>query len=481
MNPLTSRRAAIGLLAAASAAPTVLRAAESPPAPFTGAFVREHLGEFGGRRIAYRSIVASTVVPTKSGAPGANVVTTSYVRTDAPNPARRPVIFAWNGGPGGPSLSYHTRFMGPRRIPAKDPTVFAPNPEALLDIADVIFVDPPETGFSRILPGAERKDFYSVAGDAAALTFVIDAWSKEHGRTESPLMLMGSSYGTVRAIRMGWEMRKTRPLAGLILTANSGMVQETVRANSVIGYGANLSSQTMTALYHGKIARRGRSDAQIIEEAWTFGMGEYLGALARVQELAPAQRKAIAARLQDLTGIGADYFLENNLAIESSAFSKLLLQDKGLVLAEGFDGRVTASSAAPPTDFQAPQPSALFGAYLKDELGVPWDVKDYVPFAPGVDVWDFSGPNGASSNNWPSMLVQQMREVPNLRVYSANGYYDMMSTMGQARYLFSRMPAPRDRVTVRAYPGEHGLYLGDETASRVLADLRRFLAPYVAA
>src|SRR6202012_2877989 len=136
------------------------------------------------------------------------------------------------GGPSGPSSAYHMRLLGPRLIvdPPKghesEPAHLRDNPDALLDVADIVFVDPAETGFSRILPGGDRAWFYSVGGDAESIVMFMDAWLKAHGREGAPRYVMGGSYGSVRDVRVAYEAMKTRPVDGIIMTANSTMIKD---------------------------------------------------------------------------------------------------------------------------------------------------------------------------------------------------------------------------------------------------------------
>lgn len=467
-----NRRAMLGALAILPGGAIALQAtAKEQRQAFAGRYISHHRGRFGGRTIAYSATVAATAVP------GATIVTTSYVRTDLDVAGIRPVIFVWGGGPGGSSHAHHGMFMGPKRLPdgkAMDPSArLVNNPAALLDVADLVFVDPPETGFSKIATEADRARLFSVAGDAAAIIAFISRWLKEHKREESPVYLEGSSYGTVRAIRIGWELRKERPLAGLFLTANSAMVQETSRPNGVLGFGADLPTMAMTALHHGKIDRAGRSDKQIIDEAYAFGMGDYVGALARVGELPEPEQKVIAGRLEQFTGIAARHFMDAGLQVGMQDFVRLLLADKTLTLGDYFDGRIAVGPSSPPLPSLKDVPKA-FLSYLEEDLGVP-GAGHYVGYATAAQQWDFSGPDAASSNDWPAMLIELLEAAPRMHVYSANGYYDLVSTLGQARYLFSRMKLPRGRSTWRAYPGGHGLYADKSTSDSILADLRAII------
>ena len=480
---LLHRTIVIGAAGLAALAHARALAAAQTAVPYNRTFVTKHSGVFGGERISYTATVAPTILTDSAGAPVVNFVSTSYVRDDVRDTKNRPVIFGFAGGPSNASNAYHMRFLGPRRIvdPAAGHEAEGPrlvdNPNGLLDVADVVLVDPAETGFSRILPAGKQSYFYSVNGDVASIEQFIDAWVKSHGRESSPRYVMGGSYGSVRSIRIAWELQRAgRPLDGIIMTGNSSMLQE---MNGPLAIAADLPTYTMTALYHGKIDRAGRSDAEIAEEAYRFALREYLGALTALQDLTPAERATWAAKLQARTGIRAEYFLAHDLAIPRQRFMAELLKDKGLVLSNNNDGRVATPVDKPPRE-EPDRNLELFRTYLRDELEVTYPVSEYAPAAPNTRAWNYDGPadarRGDGGNDWPRMLREVMEKDPYFRVYSANGYYDLTSAMGQALYLFSKTKLPRDRVVVHNNVGGHGLYSDPETAAAIALDVRAMLA-----
>jgi len=457
----------------------------SAATPYSQTFVTRHSGLFGNESMSYTATVKSTVLVDAVGVPAANFVTTDYVRDGVKNRGSRPVIFAWAGGPSNASIAYHTRILGPKRImdpspghEAEGPTLID-NPDWLLDVADIIMVDPVGTGFSRLLPGGKQADFYSVAGDARSIEQFMAIWLKAHGREASPLYVMGGSYGSVRAIRVAWDLRNSpHPVDGIIVTANSAMIRQAV---GILGAAAALPTEQMIATYHGKVDRHGLTDPEIVDDAYHFAMNEYLPALATVQDLSPAARAVMAQKLSARTGISADLYLARDLDLGGDDFVTNLLKDKGLVLNVPTDGRVTApATQLPPTGTESPVPP-LFLKYLQDDLRISYPMAEYNGEAPDSQRdWSFAGPKEAMTavggNDWAVMLRQTMEADPKVRVYSANGYYDSTSVLGQARYLFSRTKLPRDRVVVREYPGGHGLYSDPSTAVLIARDIRVMIA-----
>jgi carboxypeptidase C (cathepsin A) len=446
-------------------------------APYNRTFVTRHTGTFGGHQISYTATVKSTVLTDQAGAPAVNFVSTDYVRDAVAEPSKRPVIFLFSGGPSNASVAYHMRFMGPKQVidpppgAASQTAVLRDNPDALLDLVDLVFIDTAETGFSRVLPAGKRSYFYSVNGDTASIAQFMDLWLKEHGREKSPRYVMGGSYGSVRAIRIAWDSLKTRPIDGVIMTANSLMLQEMV---GVVGDVLPLPTMATTAIYHGKADRRGRTDRQIVDETYSFAINEYLPALSRVQDLTPEQREAMAEKLHQITGLAAADILAKDLVITREDFQKGLLKAEHLRLNDPYDGRNTV-----PADPASAKPSSkdsayeMLQVYLTRDLGVTYPVNDYRASAPETRNWDYSGPNGASRNDWPGMTKAYLESNPKAFVYSANGLYDMQGVMGQARWLLSRTKLPRDRFYLREYPGGHALYSDPPTTSVLLKELRK--------
>lgn len=456
-------------------------AGDSVARPYDKTFVTHHTEVFGKKTLKYTATVKSTVLADGSGASIANFVSTDYVLDGVSDPSKRPVIFAWAGGPSVASVGYHTHMLGPRRIIDPEPghegenEKIINNPDWLLDVADIVLVDPAETGFSRILPGGKREYFYSVNGDTATIEQFMDRWLKDRNRENSPRYVMGGSYGSVRVIRIAYDLRNSpHPVDGMILTANCAMLQE---MNGPIGYAAALPSLEMTAIYHGKADRGGMSDAQIIDDAYRFAMYQYLPALSTVQDLTPQERSAMVAQLSARTGISADVFSLNNLAIGTSLFMNTLLKEQGLVIAATSDGRLTRRIDATAEREAVPN---LYLQYMKVDLKVTYPMDDYHPSAPNTGSWNYDGPKDAKradgGNDWPKMLHETMETDQKIRMFSANGYYDNQCPYGQARYLFSRTKLPRERIVVREYPGPHGLYWVPATAHLIADDIRKMIA-----
>jgi carboxypeptidase C (cathepsin A) len=444
-------------------------------------FTSHHTALIDGKRVQYTATVKSTVLTDRDGKPAVNFVSTDYI-ADQGSSRDRPVIFAFAGGPSGPSVAYHLRLLGPRQFidgGQRDGIKgghFRDNPDCLLDIADLVFVDPAETGFSRILPAGKRAYFYSVAGDASSIEQFMDQWLHEHGRDDAPRYVMGGSYGSVRATRIAWDLREKHPLNGFFMTANSLMLQEEV---GVIGLALPLPTMANIAVYYGKVPRVGRTDAEIVDEAYSFAIKEYLPALSLVQDLPQQSREAVAKKMQGIIGIPAEVILRKDLAVSLDDFKQLLLKDEGKILSDPYDARHNSAAGARREETDEGL-NVAFRHYMKDELHVTYDMSQYAMHAPDSGkVWEYKGPDAArradGGNDWPKMLKDVMDSNPTMLVYSANGLYDQMGVVGQVRWLMSRTQLPRNRILIREYPGGHALYADPPVAARVLQDLRALL------
>jgi Serine carboxypeptidase len=401
-------------------------------------------------------------------------VSTAYVRSSVKDPSQRPVIFVWGGGPSAASTGLEIRFLGPRLTtipPIGEEKTFVPelvdNPQSVLDVADLVFVDPAETGFTRILAARKRADFYSVDGDAQSIADFIFAWLKDNKRENSPRYVLGQSYGSVRAIKVAIDLAKIRPADGIMVQGNSAMTLEANRVGTITSYAINLPTFAVTAVARGLIDRAGRTDGQIVTEAYDFAMSDYITALARVQDLPSARKSEVAARLSALTGIGIDQLLAHDLAFSPDEFRAFVAKQTKGAAPDHSDVRRTASIPDPV--------GPVFVRYMTEELGVTYPMSEFRELAPGVESWYYGPPDRFSGNDWPGMLRDHLKANPMVRYLSMNGLHDGIATAGSVRYLFSRTQLPRDRVIEREYAGGHSAYTVKETREAELADIRAFV------
>jgi len=453
--------------------------------------VTRHRGVFNGQKIAYTATVEGRTVISGPGQSTARIVSFAYTR-DGADPATRPVMFLFNGGPIAASPFVHIGGLGPKRVAFPDDVNAPPerfrlvdNVWSPLDAVDLVFVDPASTGFSRVTGETRPEDYFSVPADAAQLSAFVRAWLADHGRSGAPVYLFGESYGTNRAAAMAGQLAQgpdPLPLAGVFLYGQAVNIIEYVqRPNNVASYVASLPTIAMIGWYHGRVDRRGRSFDQFVAEARAFAKGDYLTALYQGDALAPAEQARLAARLAEFSGIPAEWYLANRLRISKERYRVELLKDRELLL-----GRSDARYVQPITDQGgAPDPSDVlpeaiqrfWGEYLRNHLKVDW-TEPYAFFAPvpGLEAWDW-GYGTSPFGDWPYYegISRMMALNPQARVVVANGYYDTQTTMGAAELLVTQAGWDRNRTTLRYYDGGHMGYSVEATARAIGEDIRNLV------
>lgn len=476
--------------------------AASPPTSFGGhAFVTKHRGTFNGVEVDYVATLDETILTDDEGRAAASIFATAYVRQDVADYASRPVIFIWNGGPAAASQTLHIAGFGPKRLvvpldvnaPITEPYETTDNRHTVLDAADLVFVDPVETGYSRILPAGDRSLFFSAEGDAEAAAQFIRRWLENHDREASPRYVLGTSYASIRAALIARILADSpMPLDGAMLFSQGlNLVETTQRKNNVVGYACNMPQLAAVAWYHGRTSMQDRPVADVIDEMYEFAMGDYLVALAKARDFPDATRPAIAERLSRLTGISAQYYLENDLRISKPTFRRELLKDRGLVVGMA-DARYTAAAVdedgpASPTQGVA----AAFRQHLQDFLGVSLPPDEYRGFASDIAFdWDYEGwttlggdkvPRGSKRSifadfDYPGEIRRAFDASDGFRIMIATGIYDMLTTVGPARMLAATPGYPGDRIIMVEYHGGHAFYSNDAEFERLANDVRRFVA-----
>ena len=314
-----------------------------------------HEGRFGGVPLRYTAWVERTTVSLPDGGPTGQVVSTTYFAEGAGDPATRPVIFLFNGGPIVPSVYLHMLAFGPKRVAVPDdlradPATFklVDNTDTVLDRADLVFFDPIGTGFSRAQAPSRAPDFFSVDADAKELTEFITRWSATHGRTSSPKFLFGESYGTVRAAAAARRLALTAPqirFDGVFLLGQGLNIVETVqRPANIMSYVVSLPTLAALGWHHEKVKHQGRRFEDFLDEVRRFARDEYLPALFLGTALPAAEKMRLAHRLEALTGLPAARFEAADLRVSKMRYRAELLADQGLVLGM-YDGRYTAPAS----------------------------------------------------------------------------------------------------------------------------------------
>lgn len=488
-----------------------LLASDAPAAATTPAFLplqpavmRPHRGQFNGQSVRYQSIYEEFLVDDSKGQTLAILSTISYVaETSSANP-QRPVLFVFQGGPGSSAIWAHLGLLGPKRVRFDDPArpstlppfALEANPHSLLDVADLVFIDPVYTGFSRPWPGTPERALLNSTADAQAVARVITQWLGRHQRWNVPRYVMGSSYGTTRAILvaealMGGVLPPQGRLGavtlnGLILLGPT-FGRQAVFAGNHRALQTLLPTQAATAWYHGRLDDQWDGVEVVAEAARQFAWAEYGQALDAGYNLSPERATAVARRLQELTGIEAETWLNQRLRIDMDDFRRLLLVSEARQIGR-FDSRFTLPMSTGLSDPVADDPAmaqytpafvATFNAYLASELGlhmpIPYVVIDWQTVNFG---WDYGwGPGIQRPRNDAEILARVQRRTPELRIFVGAGYYDLGTPFAEAEYALAQVPLDRERLRFEIYPSGHSPYLGAGNTERLAQDIRRFVAP----
>jgi carboxypeptidase C (cathepsin A) len=495
--PIVSCVLAAALMAAAAPAqgqseakPAVKE--DGPAIPPPNISVTRHSGTFGGQRIAYVATAGETYLKAADGTPRAAIFSTSYVKE--PRDPNRPVTFLFNGGPGSGSVWLHMGAFGPKRVAipsdARDdsgpPYPLLDNPDSLLDVTDIVFIDPVGTGFSHALGKTEPKEFWGVTKDAESVAQFIRLWLNENGRWNSPKYLGGESYGTTRSAAVVDQLEgqyNDVALNGVILISTvldfaAGADTPGNELSPVL----NLPSMAATALYHGKAQAPALEG--FVEEARQYALGPYASALLKGQRISPEERASVRRELARFTGLSEAYLEQANLRVEPARFYKELLRDRGLTVGR-LDSRYTGRDYDNAGETPDNDPSfygidagytAAINAWLRGPLGYRTE-RSYVTIG-SVGPWDWQIPGGRDANaylNLTPYLGKAMRENSGMRIFVGQGYYDFATPFFAAEYALSRTGIPQERIEYRYYGSGHMMYVRDEDRSALSRDVRAFI------
>jgi carboxypeptidase C (cathepsin A) len=453
----------------------------------------EHSGVFGGQKIRYSATIGETILSGTDGTQKAAIVTTSYVKE--PRDPSRPVTFLFNGGPGSGSVWLQMGAFGPKRVAipsdARDdgapPYPLLDNPDSLLDVTDLVFIDPPGTGFSYLIGKTDPKEFYGVTADAKAVAQVIRRWLNDNGRWASPKFLGGESYGTTRSAAVVNELESATfndvGLNGILLISTVlDFAAGSDAPGNELSFITNLPSMAATALFHGKASAP--STEQFVEEARQFAIGPYAAALLKGQRLQPDERVRIRSELSRFTGLSEEYLERADLRVTPDRFYKELLRDRGLTVGR-LDSRYTGRDYDNAGESPDNDPSfygidagytAAINSWARGGLGFVTD-REYQSIAGIGRDWDWriGGRDANAYLNVTPYLGKALRENSGMRIFVAQGYYDFATPFFAAEYALSRTGIPQDRIEYRYYGAGHMMYVRDEDRSKLSQDIRAFI------
>jgi carboxypeptidase C (cathepsin A) len=463
---------------------------------------RGYTGRFGGREVTYTATAATRVI--EQGDDKKAVFFHVAYTEDQADPATRPILFAFNGGPGSSTVWLHLGLFGPRRVEFDDdgfrvgiPGRLIENEHSLLDMSDVVLVDAVGTGFSTASPKEKVKDFHHFAKDIEAFTDFIVDYLNRHRRWASPKYLAGESYGTTRGSAIAHNLFKTRnaELNGLILISSVlnfqtiGQDRDLLlfRPGNDLPYMVFLPTYAATAWFHGRLAKKHQSRPlrELLDEVEDFAIGRYWSALARGSELDDRERSRVAAKLAEYTGLPADYIGRYDLRIHIHRFCKELMRDQRRTVGR-LDARFTGIDRVADGDNLENDPAhdqisgpftATLNQYLRDELGFEDDAFYETLSMKVNEAWDyedFKGHYVDTSEN----LRDLMSRSPRLRVFVANGLFDLATPHFATEYTFNHLGLDetlRKNLRMEFYEAGHMMYLHKPSLERLSDHLRGFI------
>ncbi|HJQ02290.1 MAG TPA: peptidase S10 [Jatrophihabitans sp.] len=473
--------------------------AEAKAEPVDDLVTTKHTIRVGRRNLAYTAVAGRVVLREEDvtdgvfrGHPGrAQMFITAYT-LDGADPARRPVVFAFNGGPGSSSVWLHLGLLGPRRVVMGDagellppPYQLADNAETILAQADLVFIDPVSTGYSRTAEGVKADEFHGYTRDLDSVAELIRLWTSRNGRWMSPKFLAGESYGTLRAAALV-ELLQTRfgMYSNGIILISSVLDMATLRPHEDNDLPTTLFLPTYAAIAHHHGKHGTKSLRAVLRDAEDYASRDYPWVLSRGNRLSEAERSDAADRLAALTGLTADYVLRSDLRLEATRFYTELLRDQGRTVGRldgrfaGWlhDGAAAEFDADPSYDAILGPYSAGFNHYVRAELGYASDLP-YELITPKVEPWSYKEFENRSVTVTRN-LARAMRTNQHLKVHVALGYHDGATPYFAAEYVLAHLPIPtelRANIESAYYPAGHMMYVHEPSRVQQSADLADFV------
>jgi carboxypeptidase C (cathepsin A) len=494
MRNLLAALLAAALLGAAPAHPSP---APSPPPNAVDA-VTKHTITLGGKAYPYTARAGAIALENDKGEATCRMFYTAFT-LDGADPRTRPVTFLYNGGPGSSTIWLRMGSFGPMRVQVGDaaPTPNAPfnlvdNQYSLLDRTDLVFVDAPDTGFSRIVGVGKPKDFFGADPDVRAFGQFISRYITAFGRWNSPKFLFGESYGTPRsAMLANYLQRQSIGINGVILLSailDFGLDWDVNFTPTAIGGGdwafpLYLPTEAAAAWYHHKLPGPSTTLEALLPQVESFAMTEYLNALAQGSKLSPAAYADVVAKLHQYTGLPEGYIRQSNLRIPYWRYATELLRGSGEMTGR-YDARYTSfmlDRVGERPDFDAVD-SAIDAAFVASGNYFMRQVLGYqtsLIYRPTVNVfpqWDWKH-QGSLPTNTAQDLARAMAFDPNLHVFAAGGYYDFATPFWATVYTLNHLTLPaqlQKNISYGFYESGHMVYLHGPALVRFHDDLERW-------
>ena len=454
----------------------------------------KHTTKINGKKISYTATTGTQPVWDDEGNPTASLFYTYYKRSDVKDDSTRPLLISFNGGPGSASVWMHVAYTGPRILNVDNegyplqPYGVKTNPYSVLDVADIVFVNPVNTGYSRVLPNKDgkmpskdqqKKMFFGVNADVKYLADWITTFVSRNDRWRSPKYLIGESYGTTRVSGLALELqsRQWMYVNGVILVSPTDIG---IKREGPVKAANRLPYFTAAAWYHKALESnlQNKPLLTLLPEVEAFTINKYLPALAKGAFIDEKEKQAIAQQVAQYSGLSKQEVLQSNLDINNSYFWKALLRDREQTVGRldsrylGIDEKATGSRP----DYNAELTSWLhsftpaINYYLREELDYKTDIK-YNMFG-NVHPWD------RSNNNTGENLRLAMASNPYLNVMIQSGYFDGATNYFDAKYTMWQLDPSgkmKDRLSFKGYESGHMMYLRHDDLKTSNNDIREFM------
>jgi len=444
-----------------------------------------------GKTVPYKATTGMQPVWDDNGTIIASLYYTYYKRTDVKNDENRPIIMSFNGGPGSASVWMHIAYTGPKVLKIDDegypvqPYGVKDNPNSILDVADIVYVNPVNTGYSRPVVAKGKKldksKFFGINADVKYLASWLNTFITRNNRWKSPKYIIGESYGGTRVMGLAAELQNSQwmYLNGVIMVSPADY--KVLRTQGSVDYAINLPYFTAAAWYHKMLPNelQQKDLLEILPEAENYAINNLLPAIAKGGFITEYEKNKVAENFAKYSGLSKKVILQNNLEVSPGYFWKELLREKtGQTIGRldsrylGLDKREIGIS----TDFNPEITSWLhsftpaINYYIREHLNFKTDVK-YNVFGP-VGPWD------NRNNNVREGLRKAMAQNPYLKVLVQSGYYDGATTYFGAKYtMWKTDPSGKmkDRFFFKGYRSGHMMYLRNEDLQKANDDLRTFI------
>lgn len=453
-----------------------------------------HTATIQGKEISYTATTGKLAMKSDDGKTKAHIFFIAYTKNGVEDLGQRPIAFAFNGGPGSSSVWLHLGMLGPKRVKLPDdasalapPYELVSNPHSLLDVTDLVFIDPVSTGFSRPADGEDKGQFHGYQQDLESIGQFIHEYLSKYGRWRSPKFLIGESYGGLRAAGLSGYLleRYNITLNGIVMISPAINFATIAFGSGDLPYITFLPSYTATAWYHkalpGDLQALALKD--VYQQAVDFANNEYALALMKGESLSDAERNAVAEKLARLTGLSKEYVERSKLRVPMWRYGKELLRPQSRTIGR-YDSRykgIDADDVGEDSEYD-PSESAIFGPftatindYLRNELKFE-DDRVYEILTGAVQPWKYDR-FGARSPDASGTLRQTMAQVPFMKLFIAEGYYDLATPPASVDYSVNHMLLPpelRPNVTTKLYEGGHMMYVFEPSMEQLRTDLLAF-------